>query len=128
MGKRGALPKGLHLPSGMAPVPPEKPIDLPQDVSAAWDWIVAECTSRRTLTTGDAMVVEAASRLWARYIQLEQMVNDDPAEEKFHRLSLATLRQWGVVAGKLGLNPMDLARLVSCRNTEETTSDDDLLD
>lgn len=127
MGKRGALPSVLHMPAGLAPMPPEKPLNLPQDVSDAWDWIVAECSSRNTLTTGDAMIVEACARLWARFMSIEAALEADPLDEQLNRLLLAVMRQWGVMSGKLGLNPMDRNRLLSVHVTEEKSHVDELL-
>jgi phage terminase small subunit len=127
MGRKGYLPAVLHLPSGIQPAAPVKPVDMPEDVSDAWDWIVTECMERGSLTTGDAMVVEAAARTWAQYMALQELVQADPADEKLSRLSLAVLRQWTVLSMKLGMNPIDRHRLLSCKISTEKAEEDDLL-
>ena len=127
MGRRGAIPSVLHLPSGIQPAAPAKPVDLPDDVSDAWDWIVTECMERGSLTTGDAMVVEAAARTWSQYMALQELVHADPANDQLNKTSLAVLRQWIVLGMKLGLNPIDRHRLLSCKISTEKAEEDDLL-
>jgi len=74
------------------------------------------------------MFVEACARLWTRLMAIEAQLLTAPTDDQLNRLSLAILRQWIVLAGKLGLNPMDRNRLLSCHASSGRADENDLLD
>lgn len=90
---------------------PVKPRGLARDVSAVWDRIVPQLVAMRTVKEIDTDAVVAACETWVLYRRALRQAMRDPCDPSIRTAVVAYLAAWDRAAAKLGMSPIDRAKL-----------------
>lgn len=96
---------------------PDKPDDLPADVSRCWDRL-AEVVSGVAFSQDSEAITEAAWLL-ARQQKFRNALEKDPLDEELNRLSLAVGRAMSAIFTQFGMTPRSRQILLVPREDEE---------
>lgn len=95
---------------------PEKPADMPADVSACWDRLAE--TVQGVAFSQDTEAITEAAYLLARQERFRAALQDTPLDDELNRLSLAVGRALSTMLGQFGLTPRSRQILLVPREEE----------
>jgi len=90
---------------------PHKPEGLDPVASNFWDVVVPQLISRRVVTSIDSAALVALCRLWSLFDASATAAQANPTDKAARFATTAYYAAWERAASKLGLNPIDRARL-----------------
>ena len=110
-----------------------KPADLGSDAAAMWDEIVPHIEGNGTAKAVDRPMVVSACQWWARYVEAQRRMDSAEYADAnpvvlTQLLSLAgsAWKNFNAAAGKLGLSPVDRAKLAADPKTKVSEFDSDI--
>lgn len=121
----GAYRKDRHgdrVDQLLSPAVPARPDGLDSIAAEHWDRIVQHIGRTGALTAIDSEAIELAARYWSLWKRAVRRCEKRPMDRDFRIQAVAYGQEWGKAASKLGLNPVDRARL---SGSGETPSGDD---
>ena len=77
----------------------------------AWDRLVPLLLAMRTVKEIDTQAVIAACEMWALYRKAYKKAEKYPVDKDVRSAVVAYLAAWDKAASKLGMNPVDRAKL-----------------
>jgi len=89
---------------------PEKPANLDEEGQRVWDKITSELPAE-VLSTLDTFALADLARTWSLLCKYQQLVAQDPLDDKLSRLLNATQSIWLKYAARFGLSPTDRSRI-----------------
>jgi phage terminase small subunit len=105
----------VAMPSGLPP----KPDGLDPAAGEHWDRIVDHIGKTGVLAEIDAEEVEKAARYWSLWRRSISSCEADVTDKDARLNAVAFGQEWSKSASKLGLNPIDRARLRAPKKAEQ---------
>jgi len=102
---------GDRLNEPQASGEPVKPHGMSREASAEWNRLVPLLLAMRTVKEIDTQAVVAACEMWALYRKAFRQAMKYPTDKDVRGAVVAYLASWDKAASKLGMNPVDRAKL-----------------
>lgn len=90
---------------------PVKPRGMSKEVSAVWDRYIPQLLAMRTVKEIDTDAVVAACEMWVLYQKAHRSAMRYPTDKEVRGAVVAYYASWEKAAAKLGLNPIDRAKM-----------------
>lgn len=121
----GTFRKDRHAARAAIPDPsgkPVKPRGFKGERLAEWNRITAELANLGTSGKADTSLIIAACNEWAKYCEMEKVLELQPINKEARCASRTYFDAWIAVRAKLGMTPIDRSRVKSVNPVEQKQS------